>query len=93
MAWPDLTLLGMFGVNFLYDGAYSNLIPFLPFELDRHGGSPQILGWVFALFSVGSVVSPLISLLIEPVGRRTLLAICLFLYGLVLLSLGLGSLI
>lgn len=63
-------------VIFLDMTAFGLLLPSLPFLNEQLGGSPGILGWIIASFSLGQLVgSPLLGQLSDRVGRKPVLAL------------------
>lgn len=88
MSYLVVTALGV--LNLCSFACYSLVLPFLPTELAKLGLGIDLIGYIFAVFSIAGLVgSPLVGHMMGTIGRRLVLVIGLFLMGVSMFFYGL----
>ena len=74
--------ISMFTIFTLSVSCYSVIAPFMPIEIVKKGVDESVVGWIIGVYSLASIiVAPVMSWIIQRVGRRNPIIFGSFLLG------------
>lgn len=86
---PDRKIVWIMICTLISNSAYALIAPFLPLEFKDAGISGQMIGLMFAIYSVGVILaSPLVGRTVASVGRTNMISLGVAIMGLAFILFG-----
>ena len=86
----DRKIIWILTCTLISNSAYSLIAPFLPLEFMQKGISSEMIGLIFAIYSVAVIVcSPMVGSAVKYVGKRNMIAAGIGIMGLAFVAFGL----